>query len=50
LKERIEVGMMMASEVPTQSGIRTSSGTATALPPTPNTPASDGPSCQERHH
>ena len=27
LKERMEVGMMMASEVPTQSGMRTSSGT-----------------------
>ena len=27
--EAIEVGMMMASEVPMQSGIRTSSGTPT---------------------
>ena len=27
LKERTEVGMMMASEVPTASGIRGSSGT-----------------------
>ena len=30
LKERIEVGMMTASDVPTQSGMRTSSGTPTA--------------------
>ena len=29
LNERIEVGMMMASDVPTQSGMRTSSGTPT---------------------
>ena len=27
LNDRIEVGMMMASEVPTQSGMRTASGT-----------------------
>ena len=50
-KERIEVGMITASEVPTQSGMRTSSGTPmtrntsyrigtmTAPPPTPKTPA-----------
>ena len=31
LKERIEVGMMMARDVPTQRGIRTSSGTPTSL-------------------
>jgi hypothetical protein len=30
LKERMEVGMMTARDVPTQSGIRASSGTPTA--------------------